>query len=1108
MGSWKTKCLFRLVSLIAFFLMPCTGQAGLLAHWTFDETPGATQVVDAAGGLVGTLSATGAALVSGGRDGGALSLDQGTGGYVTMGDVLSLGTGPYSFVVWVQTSTQASDSIVMAKHSSGVVAGYLIGVNEGNTYGAPDKAWFYNVSPGDSPTSTTSVNDGQWHQIAGVRGDGLVQIYVDGLPVENSKDDQGLNNPPAGTPFLVGGISSGGTPVAYYTGLVDDIQVYDHALPDSEVQWLFDHPGRAVCASATDGMVSWWKGEGNASDFAGSNNGTLAGGVGFADGKIGQAFSFDGADDYVDVPALTTSNFPAAFTIGGWVKVNTLPGDIAVLAGMPGAYQLDVRSTGVVTFGNSGAMVDSISALAAGSWYHVAATFESENINIYINGVLDKAGTTTTYAGEERPFQIGGFGGYGGFFNGLIDELVVSNRALTADEILAIYEAGVGGICGEFDDIPGLRLWLKPDSGLTLSGTDSVSAWEDRSGNGLDVAQATGTNQPARVSANLNGLPVVRFDGIDDYLRRSAVPGYDLFDNSTDTVYIVQKQAGTDPRTTTFSWTPDGINRFMVHATWDNVIYFQATSYTTGGNMLAAPQPYGWDDRWHVLKLVKDGSSGQINVDGIDLTLTETTSSAGNNSPTADLYVGSDWSSTNWFTGDIAEILVFSRALTTEEQQDVDTYLRGKYGLTSTPDAFAIPDKIAQPLNSLIESDPITVAGISLLAPISISAGGEYAINSGAYTADLGIVVNGDSITVRQTSSGSYGTATDVTLTIGGVTDTFTVTTLHAYTVTANAGGNGSGTVASDAGGISYSYPTENTGTTSPLAEGSSITLKATAGTGSTAAWSDCAASGGTPTADTCSFAGLDGDKTATATFTLNQYTLTYTAGEHGSISGLTPQTVDHGSDGTPVTAVADANYHFVQWSDGATANPRTDTNVTGDIAVTASFAIDQYTLTYAAGEHGSISGTTPQTVDHGSDGTPVTAVPETGYHFVQWSDGATSNPRTDTNVTGDISVTASFAIDQYPLTVTLAGSGQGTVRSDPAGIDCETDCSGTFDYGTVVTLTATAAAGSRFAGWTGDADCADGMVTITGDVSCTATFSPYFPWILFNTILTGSAER
>lgn len=69
-----------------------------------------------------------------------------------------------------------------------------------------------------------------------------------------------------------------------------------------------------------------------------------------------------------------------------------------------------------------------------------------------------------------------------------------------------------------------------------------------------------------------------------------------------------------------------------------------------------------------------------------------------------------------------------------------------------------------------------------------------------------------------------------------------------------------------------------------------------------------------------------------------------------------------------------------------------------------------QYTLTYAAGTHGRITGTLLQTVTSGYDGTAVTAVPATGYNFVNWSDGSTANPRTDTNVTANVSVTANFA--------------------------------------------------------------------------------------------------
>ena len=74
---------------------------------------------------------------------------------------------------------------------------------------------------------------------------------------------------------------------------------------------------------------------------------------------------------------------------------------------------------------------------------------------------------------------------------------------------------------------------------------------------------------------------------------------------------------------------------------------------------------------------------------------------------------------------------------------------------------------------------------------------------------------------------------------------------------------------------------------------------------------------------------------------TSGPYTLTYTAGAHGSISGVSPQTVARGGNGTSVQAVPAAGYHFVKWDDGSTANPRTDTNVTKNITVAAQFASD-----------------------------------------------------------------------------------------------------------------------------------------------------------------------
>lgn len=157
------------------------------------------------------------------------------------------------------------------------------------------------------------------------------------------------------------------------------------------------------------------------------------------------------------------------------------------------------------------------------------------------------------------------------------------------------------------------------------------------------------------------------------------------------------------------------------------------------------------------------------------------------------------------------------------------------------------------------------------------------------------------------------------------------------------------------------------------------------------------------------------------------QYTLTYSANANGSLTGTTSQTVNAGADGSAVTAVPATGYSFTSWSDASTANPRTDTAVSGNITVSASFALNTYTLTYTAGANGSITGTSPQTVNHGSDGSAVTAVADTGYTFASWSDASTDNPRTDSAVTSNISVTATFSDSASPtisgLTPSVSGS-------------------------------------------------------------------------------------
>ena len=183
----------------------------------------------------------------------------------------------------------------------------------------------------------------------------------------------------------------------------------------------------------------------------------------------------------------------------------------------------------------------------------------------------------------------------------------------------------------------------------------------------------------------------------------------------------------------------------------------------------------------------------------------------------------------------------------------------------------------------------------------------------------------------------------------------------------------------------------------------------------------------------------LTQDTTFTAEFAKNTYTITTessnpqwgtTAGDN---SALYLEEVE-------ISAIPNYGYHFVQWDDNNTLNPRSFT-LTQDTTFAATFAKNVYTITLNNAEHGSISGGTSAEY---LDEVTLTANPDYGYHFTQWSDGNKENPRTFV-LTQDTTFNAEFAIDRTgtcgddnaltwtydPETKTLTITGNGTLNSN-----------------------------------------------------------------------------
>lgn len=124
-----------------------------------------------------------------------------------------------------------------------------------------------------------------------------------------------------------------------------------------------------------------------------------------------------------------------------------------------------------------------------------------------------------------------------------------------------------------------------------------------------------------------------------------------------------------------------------------------------------------------------------------------------------------------------------------------------------------------------------------------------------------------------------------------------------------------------------------------------------------------------------------------------------------------------------------------------------------------------------------------------------LTPTPASGSVFAGWGGACSGTGSCTLTMDAAKSVSATFNTappNTFTLTVNKAGTGSGTVSSNPAGINCGSTCSASFNSGTSVTLTATAAAGSIFAGWSGSGCSGTGNCTLTLSAaqSVTATFN------------------
>jgi hypothetical protein len=233
-----------------------------------------------------------------------------------------------------------------------------------------------------------------------------------------------------------------------YYGLVDEVRVYDVAL--SEGQMAAVMTGQ-VAPAPLSGMIGYWPGDGNADDMTGGHDGTVRNGATFAPGMAGQAFALDGTNDYIRIPHAPELT-PASVTVEAWIKPDRVNKWMRIFCSQL-SYQLNLSNRGEIASlikptarGGESYLTLSGGNVPVGEWSHVACTYDapSGQWKLYVDGLqvaFDDLEDNNPLLPNTEDLRIGAIYSNAMYFDGLIDEVALYERALSSQEIRDIYQA-------------------------------------------------------------------------------------------------------------------------------------------------------------------------------------------------------------------------------------------------------------------------------------------------------------------------------------------------------------------------------------------------------------------------------------------------------------------------------------------------------------------------------------------------------------------------------------------------------------------------------------------------------------------------------------------
>jgi hypothetical protein len=285
-----------------------------------------------------------------------------------------------------------------------------------------------------------------------------MKIYLNGALGGSGSFGGGTGSTTPDKNLAIGARSYDSIMTAFYGGDLDDMRIYDRALTAEEIEELYQEEA---------GPVAHWKfdeGEGSvAYDSAGDNDGNLVNGPVWTTGILDGALSFDGFDDYVEVPDDATLRFSQhdTFSMSYWAMPMG-SGNMNVVGKYRGGgqhgifgYRTGWSSTpsyfyflAEKSYTGWDTVPTQDESAPAGHWYYVTCVYDNKSMNIYLNGELSGSGAFTYDTGGTTPDNSLTIGAkywdftIDTFFNGTVDDVRIYDRALSVDEVQQLYEEG------------------------------------------------------------------------------------------------------------------------------------------------------------------------------------------------------------------------------------------------------------------------------------------------------------------------------------------------------------------------------------------------------------------------------------------------------------------------------------------------------------------------------------------------------------------------------------------------------------------------------------------------------------------------------------------